>query len=64
MTTNLNRLAESLEQAAPDRQLEAQLREERVLIEESLRTVGEYALPGEDGRVYLITATKGDSESK
>jgi hypothetical protein len=64
MTTNLNRLAESLKQAAPDLQLEAQLREERAVIEESLRTVGEYALPGEDGRVYLITAAEEGSKSK
>ncbi len=64
MTTNLNRLAESLEQAAPDRQLEAQLREERETIEESLRTVGEYAMSGEDGRVYLITAAEDDSKAK
>jgi hypothetical protein len=64
MTTNLNRLAESLEQAAPDRQLEAQLREERGMIEESLRTVGEYAIPAEDGRVYLITAAEDVSKPK
>jgi hypothetical protein len=64
MTTNLNRLAESLEQAAPDLKLEAQLREERSAIEETLKTVGEYALLGEDGRVYLITAAEESSKSK
>jgi hypothetical protein len=63
MTANLNRLAEVLEKAAPDKQLEAQLRYERDMIEESLDSVGEYVLNGDDGRVYLITSIAKEPKS-
>jgi hypothetical protein len=55
MTDDLNRLAKSLDQGAPDAQVAEQMRLERDLIEASLKAVGEYVLSDEKGRIYVIT---------
>ena len=57
MTTDLNRLAKTLDLSAPDAYISALLIEEREKIEEALRTVGEYVLSDESGRIYVITAS-------
>ncbi len=56
MTTNLSRLAKSLDAAAPDVKVAEAMKQERDKIEESLRTVGEYVLSDDNGRIYVITS--------
>jgi hypothetical protein len=62
MTTNLSRLARSLDAGAPDMTVAETMKQERDKIEESLRTVGEYVLSDDHGRIYVITSdSKSDS---
>jgi len=58
MTTNLSRLATSLDAAAPDLRVAELLKQQKEQIEEALRTVGEYVLSDGEGRIYVITASK------
>lgn len=62
MTSNLNALALSLDQAAPDLKLAALIQKEREKIEEALATVGEYVLSDDEGRIYIITASNKPAE--
>jgi hypothetical protein len=61
-TTNLRALALSLDESAPDRKIAAIMERERVNIEEALKTVGEYVLSDDEGRIYIITASKPAAE--
>jgi len=58
MTNNLRALALSLDESAPDLKIAAIMERERIKIEEALRTVGEYVLSDDEGRIYIITASK------
>ena len=51
-------LALSLDESAPDRKIAAIMERERTKIEEALKTVGEYVLSDDEGRIYVITASK------
>ena len=62
MTNNLRALALSLDESAPDRKIAAIMQRERSKIEEALRTVGEYVLSDDEGRIYIITASKPTAE--
>jgi hypothetical protein len=62
LTNDLRTLALSLDESAPDRKIAAIMQKERAKIEEALRTVGEYVLTDDDGRIYIITASKQESE--
>jgi hypothetical protein len=62
MTSNLHALALTLDEAAPDRKIAALMQKERAKIEEALRTVGEYVLSDDDGRIYVITASKATAK--
>ena len=62
MTSNLHALALTLDESAPDRKIAALMQKERAKIEEALRTVGEYVLSDDDGRIYVITASKPTTE--
>ena len=64
MTTNLSRLARSLDAAAPDMMVAEAMKQEREKIEESLRTVGEYVLSDENGRIYIITSDDTKDNNK
>jgi hypothetical protein len=59
MTDNLRALALSLDESAPDRKVAAIMQRERTKIEEALKTVGEYVLSDDEGRIYIITASEG-----
>jgi hypothetical protein len=56
--TDLRALALSLDESAPDRKIAAIMEREREKIEEALKTVGEYVLSDDEGRIYIITASK------
>jgi hypothetical protein len=58
MTDNLRALALSLDESAPDRKVAAIMQRERTKIEEALKTVGEYVLSDDEGRIYIITASE------
>ena len=58
MTSDLHALALTLDESAPDRKIAALMQKERAKIEEALRTVGEYVLSDDEGRIYIITASK------
>jgi len=62
MTGNLHALALTLDESAPDRKIAALMQKERAKIEEALRTVGEYVLGDDEGRIYVITASKPPAE--
>jgi hypothetical protein len=62
MTDNLRALALSLDESAPDRKIAAIMHRERANIEEALKTVGEYVLSDDEGRIYVITASQGSIE--
>lgn len=64
MTSNLHALALSLDQAAPDLKIAALIQQQRQQIEEALATVGEYVLSDDEGRIYVITASENDAETK
>ena len=53
MTGNLHALALTLDESAPDRKIAALMQKERAKIEEALRTVGEYVLGDDEGRIYV-----------
>lgn len=59
MTENLHKLAESLEDAAPDSRLEKEVLKNASTIRSALETKGEYALVDEFGNVYQITPRNG-----
>ncbi len=59
MTENLHRLAESLEEAAPDSVLQREVLKNASIIKSALETKGEYALEDEFGNVYHITPKNG-----
>jgi hypothetical protein len=63
MTDNLRALALSLDESAPDRKVAAIMQRERTKIEEALKTVGEYVLSDDEGRIYIITASAEGSVS-
>jgi hypothetical protein len=63
MTDNLRALALSLDESAPDRKIAAIMQRERTKIEEALKTVGEYVLSDDEGRIYIITASQNSAES-
>jgi hypothetical protein len=58
MTSDLHALALTLDESAPDRKIAALMQKERTKIEEALRTVGEYVLSDDEGRIYVITASQ------
>lgn len=60
--TDLRALALSLDESAPDRKIAAIMQRERVKIEEALKTVGEYVLSDDEGRIYIITASDSSTE--
>lgn len=62
--TDLRALALSLDESAPDRKIAAIMQRERVKIEEALKTVGEYVLSDDEGRIYIITASDSSTEPK
>jgi hypothetical protein len=59
MTENLNKLAESLEEAALDNILEKDVLRNASSIRKALETKGEYSLEDAFGNVYQITSTNG-----
>jgi hypothetical protein len=63
MTENLRTLALSLDESAPDRKVAAIMERERTKIEDALKTVGEYVLTDDEGRIYVITASKTSTDS-
>jgi hypothetical protein len=64
MTDDLRALALSLDESAPDRKIAGIMHRERANIEEALKTVGEYVLSDDEGRIYVITASQGSTEPK
>jgi hypothetical protein len=59
MTENLNKLAESLEEAALDNVLEKEVLRNASSIRKALETNGEYSLEDALGNVYQITSKNG-----
>jgi len=59
MTENLHKLAESLEEAAPDNVLKREVLKNATTIRSALETRGEYSLEDEFGNVYHITPKNG-----
>jgi hypothetical protein len=62
MTENLNKLAESLEEAALDNILEKEVLRNASSIRKALETNGEYSLEDALGNVYQITSKNGHAE--
>jgi uncharacterized protein YheU (UPF0270 family) len=59
MTENLNKLAESLEEATLDNVLEKEVLRNASSIRKALETNGEYSLEDALGNVYQITSKNG-----
>ncbi len=59
MTESLRKLAESLEEAAPDSLLEREVLRNASTIKSTLEAKGEYVLKDEFGNAYLITTKNG-----
>jgi hypothetical protein len=64
MTSNLHALALSLDESAPDLKIAALIKEQRDKIEEALKTVGEYVLSDDEGRIYVITAKEPPTKTE
>jgi hypothetical protein len=62
MTENLNKLAESLEEAAPDNILEKEVVRNACSIRKALETKGEFSFEDAFGNVYQITSKNGHAE--
>ena len=60
MTDNLRKLAESLEEAAPDLLLEKEVLRNASTIKSALESRGRYVLKDGFGNAYLITLKNGD----
>lgn len=63
MTDNLRKLAESLEDAAPDSVLAREVLRNASTIRTALETKGEYSIVDESGIVYRITPKNGNKKS-
>ncbi len=63
MTDNLYKLAESLEEAAPDNVLGREIVRNASKIKTALETKGEYSLKDESGIIYHITPKNGQKHS-
>lgn len=59
MTDDLHKLAESLEEAAPDNMLEREILRKASIIRTALETKGEYSLEDQSGIIYHITPKNG-----